>query len=50
MVQLHKPIIVYVDAKVEGFLRRKVEDGFKISSFVRRLIEIEMKKEDKNGQ
>jgi len=37
--------VIYLDKKCVEFLNKKVKEGFKVSSYVRRLIQKEMERE-----
>jgi hypothetical protein len=50
MERLQTHIVIYINAELSSFLIKKAESGYKISSYVRFLIqkEIEKEKVDKN--
>ena len=51
MGKFRKLLLVYVNEDMANFIRKKMDDGFTTTGFVRRLIKAEMEKERaKNGE
>jgi hypothetical protein len=50
MKSLQKSIVIYIDEDIAVFLKKKLDNGFKISSFVRFLILEEIQKEQEDGK
>lgn len=49
MSKLRKHLIVYIDDDIAKFLKEKVDNGFKISSYIRFLVNEARKKESSDN-